>query len=202
MARYTGPKSKIARKFGEPIFGPDKVLSKKNYPPGQHGNGRKKKSSEYGIQLREKQKAKYTYGVLERQFRNMFDKALSSRGITGEVLLQMLESRLDNVVFRLGIAPTRAAARQLVSHRHITVDGSVVNIPSYTIKPGQLIAVREKSKSLEVVSEALSGFNHSKYPWIEWDTISMTGKFLHLPERADIPENIKEQLIVELYSKN
>ncbi|HMM03701.1 MAG: 30S ribosomal protein S4 [Prevotella sp.] len=202
MARYTGPKSKIARKFGEPIFGPDKVLSKKNYPPGQHGNGRKKKSSEYGIQLREKQKAKYTYGVLERQFRNMFDKALSSRGITGEVLLQMLESRLDNVVFRLGIAPTRAAARQLVSHRHITVDGSVVNIPSYTIKPGQLIAVREKSKSLEVVSEALSGFNHSKYPWIEWDTVSMTGKFLHLPERADIPENIKEQLIVELYSKN
>jgi small subunit ribosomal protein S4 len=202
MARYTGPKSKIARKFGEPIFGPDKVLSKKNYPPGQHGNGRKKKSSEYGIQLREKQKAKYTYGVLERQFRNMFDKALSSRGITGEVLLQMLESRLDNIVFRLGIAPTRAAARQLVSHRHITVDGSVVNIPSYTIKQGQLIAVREKSKSLEVVSEALSGFNHSKYPWIEWDAASMTGKFLHLPERADIPENIKEQLIVELYSKN
>ncbi|MDR1881631.1 MAG: 30S ribosomal protein S4 [Prevotella sp.] len=202
MARYTGPKSKIARKFGEPIFGPDKVLSKKNYPPGQHGNGRKKKSSEYGIQLREKQKAKYTYGVLERQFRNMFDKALASRGITGEVLLQMLEARLDNVVFRLGIAPTRAAARQLVSHRHITVDGSIVNIPSYSIKPGQLIAVREKSKSLEVVGEALSGFNHSKYPWIEWDQASLTGKFLHLPERTDIPENIKEQLIVELYSKN
>jgi len=202
MARYTGPKSKIARKFGEPIFGPDKVLSKKNYPPGQHGNGRKKKSSEYGIQLREKQKAKYTYGVLERQFRNMFDKALSSRGITGEVLLQMLESRLDNVVFRLGIAPTRAAARQLVSHRHIVVNGSVVNIPSYTVKPGQLIGVREKSKSLEVVSEALSGFNHSKYPWIEWDQATMTGKYLHIPERADIPENIKEQLIVELYSKN
>ncbi|MDR2950236.1 MAG: 30S ribosomal protein S4 [Dysgonomonas sp.] len=202
MARYTGPKSKIARKFGEPIFGPDKVLSKKNYPPGQHGNGRKKKSSEYGIQLREKQKAKYTYGVLEKQFRNMFDKALSSRGITGEVLLQMLESRLDNVVFRLGIAPTRAAARQLVSHRHIVVDGSVVNIPSYSLKPGQLVGVREKSKSLEVVSEALSGFNHSKYPWIEWDQATMTGKFLHLPERTDIPENIKEQLIVELYSKN
>lgn len=202
MARYTGPKSKIARKFGEPIFGPDKVLSKKNYPPGQHGNGRKKKSSEYGIQLREKQKAKYTYGVLEKQFRNMFDKALASRGITGEVLLQMLESRLDNVVFRLGIAPTRAAARQLVSHRHIVVDGAVVNIPSYNIKPGQLIGVREKSKSLEVVSEALSGFNHSKYPWIEWDNATMTGKFLHQPERADIPENIKEQLIVELYSKN
>ncbi|GAB6009344.1 30S ribosomal protein S4 [Dysgonomonas reticulitermitis] len=202
MARYTGPKSRIARKFGEPIFGPDKVLSKKNYPPGQHGNGRKKKSSEYGIQLREKQKAKYTYGVLEKQFRNMFDKALSSRGITGEVLLQMLESRLDNIVFRLGIAPTRAAARQLVSHRHIVVDGSVVNIPSYSIKPGQLIGVREKSKSMEVVGEALSGFNHSKYPWIEWDAATMTGKFLHLPERADIPENIKEQLIVELYSKN
>jgi len=202
MARYTGPKSKIARKFGEPIFGPDKVLSKKNYPPGQHGNGRKKKSSEYGIQLREKQKAKYTYGVLEKQFRNMFDKALRSRGITGEVLLQMLESRLDNVVFRLGIAPTRAAARQLVSHRHITVDGSVVNIASYTVKPGQLIGVREKSKSLEVVGEALSGFNHSKYPWIEWDQSTMTGKYLHIPERADIPENIKEQLIVELYSKN
>ena len=202
MARYTGPKSKIARKFGEPIFGPDKVLSKKNYPPGQHGNGRKKKSSEYGIQLREKQKAKYTYGVLERQFRNMFDRALASRGITGEVLLQMLESRLDNVVFRLGIAPTRAAARQLVSHRHIVVDGSVVNIPSYSLKPGQLVGVREKSKSLEVVGEALSGFNHSKYPWIEWDQATMTGKFLHLPERADIPEIIKEQLIVELYSKN
>jgi small subunit ribosomal protein S4 len=202
MARYTGPKSRIARKFGEPIFGPDKVLSKKNYPPGQHGNGRKKKSSEYGIQLREKQKAKYTYGVLEKQFRNMFDKALSSRGITGEVLLQMLESRLDNIVFRLGIAPTRAAARQLVSHRHIVVNGSVVNIPSYSVKPGQLIGVREKSKSMEVVGEALSGFNHSKYPWIEWDTATMTGKFLHLPERVDIPENIKEQLIVELYSKN
>lgn len=202
MARYTGPKSKIARKFGEPIFGPDKVLSKKNYPPGQHGNGRKKKSSEYGIQLREKQKAKYTYGVLEKQFRNMFDKALRSRGITGEVLLQLLESRLDNVVYRLGIAPTRAAARQLVSHRHIVVDGKVVNIPSYTLKPGQLIGVRERSKSLEVVGEALSGFNHSKYPWIEWDQAAMTGKYLHIPERADIPENIKEQLIVELYSKN
>lgn len=201
MARYTGPKSKIARKFGEPIFGPDKVLSKKNYPPGQHGNGRKKKSSEYGIQLREKQKAKYTYGVLERQFRNLFEKAISTRGITGEVLLQLLECRLDNVVYRLGIAPTRAAARQLVSHRHIMVDGKVVNIPSYSLKPGQLVSVREKSKSLEVVSDALAGFNHSKYPWIEWDQTSMTGKYLHLPERADIPENIKEQLIVELYSK-
>lgn len=201
MARYTGPKSKIARKFGEPIFGPDKVLSRKNYPPGQHGNGRKKKSSEYGIQLREKQKAKYTYGVLEKQFRNLFEKAISSRGITGEVLLQLLESRLDNLVYRLGLAPTRAAARQLVSHRHIVVDGKVVNIPSYSVKAGQLIGVREKSKSLEVVNDALSGFNHSKYPWIEWDQASMTGKYLHIPERADIPENIKEQLIVELYSK-
>lgn len=202
MARYTGPKSRIARKFGEPIFGPDKVLSKKNYPPGQHGNGRKKKTSEYGIQLREKQKAKYTYGVLEKQFRNLFEKAASSRGITGEVLLQFLESRLDNVVFRLGIAPTRAAARQLVSHRHILVDGKIVNIPSYSVKPGQIIAVREKSKSLEIIDNALSGFNHSKYPWIEWDHSSKSGKYLHLPERADIPENIKEQLIVELYSKD
>ena len=201
MARYTGPKSKIARKFGEPIFGPDKVLAKKNYPPGQHGNGRKKKSSEYGIQLREKQKAKYTYGVLERQFRNLFEKAKHSRGITGEVLLQLLECRLDNVVYRLGIAPTRAAARQLVSHRHITVDGEVVNIPSYSVKAGQVIGVREKSKSLEVVENALAGFNHSKYPWIEWDQNSLSGKYLHLPERADIPENIKEQSIVELYSK-
>ncbi len=201
MARYTGPKSKIARKFGEPIFGPDKVLSKKNYPPGQHGNNRKKKSSEYGVQLREKQKAKYTYGVLEKQFRNMFDKAVRSRGVTGEVLLQLLESRLDNVVYRLGLAPTRAAARQLVSHRHIVVDGKVVNIPSYTLKPGQLVGVRERSKSLEIIENSLAGFNHSKYPWIEWEQTSKVGKYLHIPERADIPENIKEQLIVELYSK-
>ena len=201
MARYTGPKTRIARKFGEAIFGADKVLSKKNYPPGQHGNSRKRKTSEYGIQLREKQKAKYTYGVLERQFRNLFDKASRSKGITGEVLLQLLESRLDNIVYRLGIAPTRAAARQLVSHRHITVDGSVVNIPSYSVKAGQIVGVREKSKSLEVIADALAGFNHSKYPWIEWDQTSMIGKYLHLPERADIPESIKEQLIVELYSK-
>ena len=201
MARYTGPKTRIARKFGEAIFGADKVLSKKNYPPGQHGNSRKRKTSEYGIQLREKQKAKYTYGVLERQFRNLFDKASRSKGITGEVLLQLLESRLDNIVYRLGIAPTRAAARQLVSHRHITVDGSVVNIPSYSVKAGQIVGVREKSKSLEVIADALAGFNHSKYPWIEWDLNSLSGKLLHLPERADIPENIKEQLIVELYSK-
>jgi len=201
MARYTGPKSRIARKFGEAIFGADKVLSKKNYAPGQHGNGRKKKTSEYGTQLKEKQKAKYTYGVLERQFRNLFEKAATSKGITGEVLLQLLEQRLDNVVFRLGVAPTRAAARQLVCHRHITVDGLVVNIASYSVKPGQVIGVREKSKSLEVIDAALAGFNHSKYPWMEWDDASKTGKLLHIPERADIPENIKEQLIVELYSK-
>jgi small subunit ribosomal protein S4 len=201
MARYTGPKSRIARKFGEAIFGADKVLLKKNYPPGQHGNARKKKTSEYGIQLREKQKAKYTYGVLEKQFRNLFEKASRHKGITGEVLLQLLEVRLDNVVYRLGIAPTRSAARQLVSHRHITVDGQVVNIPSYAVKPGQVIAVREKSKSLEVIADALAGFNHSKYPWMEWDLASSTGKLLHIPERADIPESIKEQLIVELYSK-
>lgn len=201
MARYTGPKTKIARKFGEAIFGADKVLSKKNYPPGQHGNNRRRKTSEYGVQLREKQKAKYTYGVLEKQFRNMFEKASRSKGITGEVLLQLLESRLDNIVFRLGLAPTRDAARQLVSHRHIVVDGKVVNIPSYSVKPGQIIGVREKSKSLEVISDALSGFNHSKYPWIEWEQSAMSGKFLHVPSRADIPENIKEQLIVELYSK-
>jgi small subunit ribosomal protein S4 len=201
MARYTGPRTKIARKFGEPIFGPDKVLSKKNYPPGQHGNARKRKTSEYGFQLREKQKAKYTYGVLEKQFRNLFEKASRSKGITGEVLLQLLEGRLDNLVFRLGIAPTRAAARQLVSHCHITVDGKVVNIPSYTVKAGQVIGVREKSKSLEVVQDALSGFNHSKYLWLEWEQSSLSGKLLYLPERADIPEPIKEQLIVELYSK-
>ena len=200
MARYTGPKSRIARKFGEGIFGADKVLSKKNYPPGQHGNSRKK-NSEYGVQLREKQKAKYTYGVLERQFRNLFERAEMAKGITGEILLQLLECRLDNIVFRLGIAPTRAAARQLVNHKHITVDGQVVNIPSYAVKPGQVIAVREKSKSLEVIEAALAGFNHSKYPWIEWDENTKSGKFLHKPERADIPENIKEQLIVELYSK-
>ena len=201
MARYTGPRTRIARKFGEAIFGADKVLAKKNYPPGQHGNSRKRKTSEYGIQLREKQKAKYTYGVLERQFRNLFAKASRSKGITGEVLLQLLEGRLDNVVYRLGIAPTRAAARQLVSHRHITVDGNVVNIPSYSVKAGQIVGVREKSKSLEVIADSLSGFNHSKYPWFEWDEASKSGKMLHLPERADIPENIKEQLIVELYSK-
>ena len=201
MARYTGPKTKIARKFGEPIFGDDKVLAKKNYPPGQHGVNKRRKLSEYGTQLREKQKAKYTYGVLEKQFRNLFDKATRTKGVKGEVLLQLLESRLDNIVYRLGIAPTRAAARQLVLHRHITVDGEVVNIASYSVKPGQVVAVREKSKSLEVIADALAGFNHSKYPWIEWDENVKGGKMLHLPQREDIPDNIKEQLIVELYSK-
>lgn len=201
MARYTGPKTKIARKFGEAIFGADKVLAKKNYPPGQHGQNRRRKTSEYGMQLKEKQKAKYTYGVLERQFRNLFERSARTHGITGEVLLQLLESRLDNVVYRCGIAPTRAAARQLVLHKHVTVNGSVVNIPSYQVKPGDVVAVREKSKSLEVISDALAGFNHSKYPWIEWDESIKGGKYLHMPAREDIPETIKEQLIVELYSK-
>ena len=202
MAKYTGPKSRIARRFGEPIFGPDKVLSKRNNPPGQHGNGRRRKSSEYGVMLAEKQKAKYTYGVLERQFRILFEKAARSSAVTGEALLQELEARLDNVVYRLGIAPTRAAARQLVNHRHITVDGKVVNIASYSVSAGQIIAVREESKSLEVIADALAGFNHSKYSWLEWDEAAKAGKFLHRPDRADIPENINEQLIVELYSKN
>jgi small subunit ribosomal protein S4 len=201
MARYIGPKSRIARKFGEAIFGPDKVLAKKNYPPGQHGQGRRKKTSEYGIQLREKQKAKFTYGVLEKQFRNLYEKAQSKPGVTGVILLQLLESRLDNLVYRLGFAPTRAGARQLVSHKHITVDGKVANIASYHVRPGQVIAVREKDKSMEVINTSLEGFNHSKYPWIEWNAASMSGTYLHIPEREDIPENIKEQLIVELYSK-
>lgn len=201
MARYTGPKTKIARRFGEPIFGPDKILAKRNFPPGQHGNNKRRKTSEYGLMLAEKQKAKYTYGVLERQFRNLFDHAARKNGITGVILLQSLESRLDNVVYRLGIAPTRAAARQLVSHKHIVLNGKVVNIPSCVVKPGDVVGVREKSKSLEVIEAALAGFNHSKYPWIEWDENVMGGKLLHNPERADIPENIKEQMIVELYSK-
>ena len=202
MARYTGPKTKIARRFGEPIFGPDKILAKRNFPPGQHGNNKRRKTSEYGLMLAEKQKAKYTYGVLERQFRNLFDHAARKNGITGVILLQSLESRLDNVVYRLGIAPTRAAARQLVSHKHIVLNGKVVNIPSCAVKPGDVVGVREKSKSLEVIEAALAGFNHSKYPWIEWDESVKAGKFLHVPAREDIPENIKEQLIVELYSKN
>jgi small subunit ribosomal protein S4 len=201
MARYIGPKTKIARKFGETIYGADKSFEKKNYPPGQHGNNRRRKTSEYGTQLKEKQKAKYTYGVLERQFRNLFEKASRSKGITGEVLLGLLESRLDNVVYRLGVAPTRAAARQLVSHRHIMVDGSVVNIPSYTIKAGQIIGVREKSKSLEVITDSITNTHVNKYSWLEWDRDSKSGKFLNVPERSEIPENIKEQLIVELYSK-
>ena len=202
MARYTGPKSRIARKFGEPVFGPDKHLDRKNFPPGQHGaNKKRKKTSEYGIQLREKQKAKYTYGILERQFRNTFEKASRKKGVTGEVLLQMLEARLDNTVYRLGIAPTRASARQLVSHRHITVNGDVINVPSYQLKPGDIIGVREKSKSLETIVGSLTGRNYSKLPWLEWDDTQMAGKFMSVPERSDIPENIKEQLIVELYSK-
>ena len=202
MARYTGPKSRIARKFGEPIYGPDKNLDRKNFPPGQHGmNKKRKKTSEYGLQLREKQKAKYTYGVLERQFHKTFDKAQSAQGVTGAVLLQLLEARLDNVVYRLGIAPTRAAARQLVSHRHITVNGLVVNIPSCQLKPGDIIGVREKSKSLETIVDSLTTRKYTKLSWLEWDDAQMAGKFMSVPERSDIPEDIKEQLIVELYSK-
>ena len=201
MARYIGPKSRISRRFGEAIFGPDKVLNKRNYAPGQHGVNRRKKNSEYGNQLAEKQKAKYTYGVLERQFRLLFAAAQRSKGITGEILLQLLESRLDNVVYRLGICPTRAAARQMVSHKHIVVDGRVVNIPSFQVKPGMVVGVREKAKSLEVVLNSLDGFNHSKYNWLEWNEAEMAGKFLNVPAREEIPENIKEQFIVELYSK-
>jgi len=202
MARYRGPRTKIARKFSDPIFGVDKSFEKKNYPPGMHGNTRRRrKASEYGIQLKEKQKAKYTYGILEKQFRNMFDRASRSKGVTGEVLLQLLESRLDNVVYRLGIAATRAGARQLVNHRHITVNGEVVNVPSYTLKPGDIIGVRERSKSLEVINESLSTARYGSSSWLEWDEKAMAGKFLNRPEREEIPENIKEQLIVELYSK-
>ncbi len=202
MARYTGPRSKIARKFGEPIYGPDKYLDRKNFPPGQHGLSKKrKKTSEYGVQLREKQKVKYTYGLLERQFRNFFEKAASASGVTGLVLLQLLESRLDNVVYRLGVAPTRSAARQLVSHRHITVNGNVVNIPSFILRPGDIIGVREKSKSLEVIVDCLGANRRSKLAWLEWDDTQMAGKYMSVPERTEIPEDIKEQLIVELYSK-
>ena len=201
MARYTGPKTKIARKFNDPIFGPDKVLAKKSYPPGQHGRGRRKKQSEYAIQLAEKQKAKYTYGLLEKQFLNIFKSASAKSGITGTLLLQLLESRLDNVVFRLGIAPTRSAARQFVLHKHITVNGEVVNVPSVTLRVGDVVGVREKSKSMEAITESLSRGSVSKYPWIEWDSASLSGKMVTLPTRDEIPENIKEQLIVELYSK-
>ena len=201
MGRYIGPKSKIARKFGEAIFGTDKSLEKKNYPPGQHGLMRKrKKVSEYGTQLLEKQKAKAIYGIQEKQFRRTFEEAARVGGITGENLLRILECRLDNVVYRLGIAPTRAPARHLVSHRHITVNGAVVNIPSYQLRSGDVVGVREKSKSLEVIQESLSG-GRSRYSWLEWEGSQMSGKFLQKPDRADIPENIKEQLIVELYSK-
>ena len=201
MGRYIGPKSKIARKFGEAIYGADRSLEKKNYPPGQHDLMRKrKKVSEYGTQLLEKQKAKAIYGVQEKQFRRTFEEAARIGGITGENLLQILECRLDNVVYRLGIAPTRAAARQLVSHRHITVNGAVVNIPSYQLRVGDVVGVREKSKSLEVILDSVTG-SHNRYAWLEWNGSQMSGKFLQKPERADIPENIKEQLIVELYSK-
>lgn len=201
MARYTGPKTKIARRFNEPIFGHSKALAKKAYPPGQHGRGRRKKQSEYAVQLMEKQKAKYTYGVLERQFANLFDKASRKSGITGENLLILLEARLDNMVFRMGISPTRRGARQLVSHKHITVNGELVNIPSYSIKPGDVIGVREKSKSLEAVTDSLASNSSQKYPWLEWYGSELNGKVLALPVRDEIPENIKEQLIVELYSK-
>ena len=201
MARYIGPKSKIARKFGEPILGPSKALQKKNYAPGMHGRGRKRKQSEYSIQLREKQKAKYTYGMLERQFSNLFETAARKQGITGENLLRLLECRLDNVVYRLGIASTRRAARQLVLHKHITVNGGVVNIPSYSLKVGEIINVREKSKSLQAITESLSVKSSKKYTWLEWDSSLLSGKLISLPERELIPENIQEQLIVELYSK-
>jgi small subunit ribosomal protein S4 len=202
MARYIGPKSKIARRFREPIFGPDKALERKNYPPGQHGNSRRRgKQSEYATQLLEKQKAKYTYGILERQFANLFTKASSKEGVTGEELFKLLEARLDNTVYRLGIAPTRSAARQLVSHKHITVNGEVVNIPSYSLRPGDTVAVRERSKSLEAITESVSGRTINKFSWLEWDINELTGKFLNFPSRDEIPENIKENLIVELYSK-
>ena len=201
MARYTGPKTKIARKFGEPIFGDDKSFEKRNYPPGQHGNARRRgKKSEYAVQLMEKQKAKFTYGILERQFRNLFEKASSNKGVTGEVLLQLCESRLDNVVYRLGLSPTRSGARQLVSHRHITINGSILNIPSYQVKVGDVVGVREKSKSLNVIIEA-KGKDASAYEWLSWNKEQLQGTFVSIPERLQIPENIKEQLIVELYSK-
>jgi len=201
MARYTGPKTKIARKFGEAIFGDDKSFEKRNYPPGQHGNNRRRgKKSEYAVQLMEKQKAKYTYGILERQFRGLFKKASRSKGITGEILLQLCESRLDNVAFRLGISPSRSGARQLVSHRHITVNGEIVNIPSYSLKPGDVVGVREKSKSLVAIENSLAN-NSAVYEWLNWNNDTMQGTFVTVPERIQIPENINEQFIVELYSK-
>jgi small subunit ribosomal protein S4 len=201
MARYIGPKTKIAKKFKSPIYGPDKYFERRGRSQDQTTKKRGFKVSEYGLQLQEKQKAKYTYGVLERQFKNVFHRASSKKGITGEILLQLMEARLDNVVYRMGIAPTRAGARQLVSHKHITVNGNIVNIPSYTLKPDDVVGVRERSKSLEMVSASLSRRSVSAYPWLEWDTNLMSGKFMHYPERDMIPENINEQLIVELYSK-
>jgi small subunit ribosomal protein S4 len=201
MARYTGPQTKIARKFGEAIFGDDKAFERRNYPPGQHGLAKKRgKKSEYAVQLMEKQKAKYTYGILEKQFRNLYEKASAASGVTGEILLQLCEARLDNVVFRMGIAPSRRAARQIVSHRHITVNGEVVNIPSYHLKPGDKVAVRAKSKSLEAIERSLSNSSHV-YEWITWNSDTMEGTFVSVPQRLQIPENIKEQLIVELYNK-
>jgi small subunit ribosomal protein S4 len=201
MARYTGPKVRISRRFNEPILGDNKALQKKSYAPGQHGRGKKRKQSEYATQLAEKQKAKYIYGLLERQFAKLFEKASRKKGVTGEVLLQLLESRLDNTVYRLGIAPTRRAARQLVLHKHILVNGDVVNIGSYSLRPGDVVEVRERSKSLEVISNSLSIQGAKKYNWLEWNEGEMTGKLINVPPRTDIPENINEQLIVELYSK-
>jgi small subunit ribosomal protein S4 len=202
MARYTGPKSKIARRFREPIFGPDKALERKNYGPGMHGPSKRRgKQSEYAVQLQEKQKVKYTYGVLERQFENLFHKASSKEGITGENLLKFLEARLDNVVYRLGIAPTRSAARQLVGHKHITVNGEVVNIASFSVRSGDVIAVRERSQTLEAITQSVAGRTLNKFSWLEWDAKNLSGKFLNYPNRDEIPENIKENLIVELYSK-
>lgn len=201
MARYTGPKTKISRRFGEPIFGASKALQKKNYGPGQHGRGRRKKQSEYAVQLAEKQKVKYIYGVLEKQFANLFDKAARKDGITGENLLKFLESRLDNAVYRLGIAPTRRAARQLVLHKHILVNGEIVNIASYALLPGDIISVREKSKSLQVIGDSLSARGGKRFGWFEWDLNALSGKFISYPQRDEIPENIQEHLIVELYSK-
>lgn len=201
MARYTGPKSKISRKFGEAILGPSKALSKKNYPPGMHGKGRRGKKSEYALQLFEKQKVKYTYGILERQFENLFHKAAVKDGITGENLIKLCEARLDNTIYRLGVAPTRRAARQLVIHKHIVVDGEVVNVPSYSLKAGQIVSVREKSKSLETITHSLAGKAQGRFNWLEWDSASLSGKFVSYPERDQIPENFNEQAIVELYSK-
>ena len=201
MARYRGPKAKVARRFNDPIFGPSKALQKKSYPPGQHGRGRRRKQSEYSVKLAARQKAKYTYGLLERQFRNLFEKASRKGGVTGTVLLQFLEARLDNTVFRLGIAPTRRAARQLVLHKHITVNGEVVNIPSFHLKPGDQVGVRERSKSLIAITDSLATRGNKRWSWLEWDGTEMVGKYVQDPAREDIPENIQEQLIVELYSK-